>query len=69
MVAMAEKKYDGFPKFFSKDGAPNRVANTPVDQVNLEARGYKVSETKAAQKVADESQKAEAPKPSAPKSN
>ena len=51
---MADKEYDGFPKFMNKDGAPNRVANTPADEVNLAARGYKVSETKAAQKVADE---------------
>lgn len=52
---MANKEYDGFPKHFHKEGSPNRVANTPADEVNLVARGYKASETKAAQKVADES--------------
>lgn len=40
---MALKEYDGFPKTLQK-GEEGRVANTPTDQVNLEARGYKVVE-------------------------
>jgi hypothetical protein len=49
-----------FPKFFNhvNPTKPNRVANTPADEVNLIARGYKQSETKAAQKVADETAEA-----------
>lgn len=47
---------DNFPKFFqhANPKLPNRVAHTPTDEVNLTARGYKQVETKAAQKVADE---------------
>lgn len=41
---MATKEFDGFPKHFHKDGFPNRVANTPTDEVNLAARGYKLVE-------------------------
>jgi hypothetical protein len=44
-----------YPKFYAhkNPNLPNRVANTPTDAVNLEARGYKVVDTKAAQKTAD----------------
>lgn len=58
-----------FPKFYEhkqNDKLPNRVANTPADAVNLEARGYTAVETKAAQKTADETVKTEA-KPEAKK--
>ena len=58
---------ESFPKFYShpsNDKLPNRVAHKPADAVNLEARGYKVVDTKAAQKVAD---KVSDPKPTAPK--
>lgn len=45
-----------FPKFYThvNPKLPNRVAHTPADAVNLEARGYKVSETKAAEHVAEQ---------------
>jgi hypothetical protein len=75
--------YEGFPKFYSHPSKPNRVAHTPVDAVNLESYGYKLNETKAAEKTlaevdkANEEAKAAAdtakteankPKPAAPKS-
>lgn len=52
-MAKNESKYEGFPKFYRK-GESNRVANTPADAVNLEHRGFRLVETKAAQKVADQ---------------
>lgn len=50
-----------FPKFFShvNEKLANRVAHTPTDEVNLVARGYKQVDTKAAEKAAAESAKAE----------
>lgn len=62
---MANKEYDGFPKVLSKDGAPNRVANTPTDEVNLAARGYKVVETNDSSDVGNGPSKVVA-KPTAP---
>lgn len=52
--------YEGFPKFYSHPSKPNRVAHTPVDAVNLESYGYKLNETKAAEKTLAEVDKAEA---------
>lgn len=59
---------DNFPKFYShvNPKLPNRVAHTAVDAVNLEGRGYKLVETKAAEKVAAQT---EAPKPQAKPNN
>lgn len=48
-----------YPKFYEHKNPklPNRVADTPKDAINLEARGYTVRETKAAQKTADDAAK------------
>jgi hypothetical protein len=63
--------YEGFPKFYShkNKAKPNRVAHTPTDAVNLEAAGYKLNETKGAEKTLDAVAKADAEAAKTPGAN